>query len=319
MVSERKVIEARHRAPLRAPLAVRFAVVAMALQLVWAHGAQAQHAHHAVSSTVPGASPMAPGVDAAPPVIGVRPAQPKTGDLHYGAPVPVGNGVARTYLVLADNGSIELGVALSEDAMEGLPVPGDPSELVMPDGLSTFGYELPMPSVNPTGYRHVMLDWNPGGHEPPGLYDVAHFDFHFYLIDVATRLGIDPTRPDFAERAARFPDPSLIPDRYFAPMLDAVPAMGVHWLDPASPELNGETFSRTMLFGSWDGEVIFAEPMITREFLMSKPALTFELPSASMSLPAGPLPSSYTVRWVPDTREYRVALHLDPATAGKPR
>jgi len=303
--------------PGRAVTAARFALVGAALQLAWTSGAHAQHAYHTPASPVPSAALAALDGTPATAVIGSWLAEPHRGDLHYGAPVPVGKGFARTFVVLADDGSTELGVALSADVMEGLPEAGDPSGVVMPDGLSTFGYELPMPSVNPTGYRHVMLDWNPGGHEPPGIYDLAHFDFHFYLIDRATRLGIDPAHPDFSERAARLPDPSLIPDRYFLPMPDAVPAMGVHWLDAASPELNGDVFSTTMLFGSWDGELIFAEPMITKDFLTSKPALTFEIPSASKALVSGSLPKSYTVRWDPDAREYRVSLHLDPITTGE--
>jgi len=302
-----------------AAMAVRFALVGVALQLAWTSGALAQHAHQAPSAPTPGAAQAALDVASATAVIASRLAEPHRGDLLYGTPVPVGEGFARTFVVIADDGSTELGVALSADVMVGLPAGGDPSGLVMPDGLSTFGYELPMPSINPTSYHHVMLDWNPGGHEPPGLYDVAHFDFHFYLIDRVARLGIDPARTDFAERAARLPHPSLIPDRYFMPMPDAVPAMGVHWLDAAAPELNGGIFSSTMLFGSWNGEVIFAEPMITRDFLMSKPALTFEIPSASRALASGPLPESYTVRWDPDAQEYRVGLHLNPPATGKVR
>jgi hypothetical protein len=305
--------------PVRGTIAVRVALVGLALQLAGTSGAEAQHAHQVPSSPVGGAAQAALGAAPATAAIGSRVAEPHGGDLKYGAPVRVGRGFARTFVVVADDGSTELGVALSADVMEGLPANGDPSGLVMPDGLSTFGYELPMPRGNPTACQHVMLDWNPGGHEPPGLYDVAHFDFHFYLIDRATRLGIDPARPDFAERAARLPDPSLIPDRYFLPMPDAVPAMGVHWLDAAAPELKGQAFSQTMLFGSWDGEVIFAEPMITKELLMSKPSLTFEIPTASMAPASGPLPESYTVRWDPGSGEYRVSLHLNPPATGNVR
>jgi|GEM_PF-467477 len=298
--------------PRQTTKVLRLTLVGVALQLAWTSGAHAQHLHAVRSIPVPATESAVLDVASPPVVIGSRPAEPHRGDLQYGAPVPVGQGFARTYVAVTDDGSTELGVALSEEAMEGLPVNGDPSGIVMPDGLSTFEYELPLPSVNPTAYQHVTLNWNPGGHEPPHLYEIPHFDFHFYLIDRASRLGIDPARPDFAERAARVPDPALVPDRYFLPLPEAVPAMGVHWLDAAAPELNGEIFSRTMIFGSWDGEVIFSEPMITRDFLMSKPALTFEIPSAARAPGSGPLPESYTVRWDPDAREYRVGLHLNP-------
>jgi len=43
--------------------------------------------------------------------------------------------------------------------------------------------------------------------------------------------------------------------------------MGLHWLDIASPELNGAEFRYTLFYGSWDGRIIFDEPMITKALL----------------------------------------------------
>jgi hypothetical protein len=45
--------------------------------------------------------------------------------------------------------------------------------------------------------------------------------------------------------------------------LDAVePAMGNHLLDTTTPELNGGEFTHTFIYGSWDGEITFYEPMV---------------------------------------------------------
>ena len=94
-----------------------------------------------------------------------------------------------------------------------------------------------------------------------------------------------------------------------------VPRMGLHWVDVASPELAPEPqpFTTTFIVGSWDGQVIFDEPMITREFILSH--RTGETRSRSMSLPparrytpAGWHPSSYDITWDERLREYRVAL-----------
>ncbi len=46
-----------------------------------------------------------------------------------------------------------------------------------------------------------------------------------------------------------------------------VPQMGAHWVDVTSPELNGSTFAQTFIYGSYDGQVNFYEPMITLDFL----------------------------------------------------
>ena len=46
--------------------------------------------------------------------------------------------------------------------------------------------------------------------------------------------------------------------------------MGAHWVDITSPELNQQdpkTFTQTFIYGSYDGKVIFMEPMITKIYL----------------------------------------------------
>jgi hypothetical protein len=42
--------------------------------------------------------------------------------------------------------------------------------------------------------------------------------------------------------------------------------MGVHWIDPASHEFHGHDFTATVLYGSYNGEMNFIEPMITRAY-----------------------------------------------------
>jgi hypothetical protein len=60
--------------------------------------------------------------------------------------------------------------------------------------------------------------------------------------------------------------------------ITAIPRMGTHWPDMRSPELQGmlgnpqgyRPFTTTFIYGSWDGDFIFAEPMITRAFIMGR-------------------------------------------------
>jgi hypothetical protein len=66
------------------------------------------------------------------------------------------------------------------------------------------------------------------------------------------------------------PAPELVPAGY-TKLPGAVPLMGAHWVDPTSPELNGELFTTTFLYGSWDGKPTFAEPMVTKAFMETKP------------------------------------------------
>lgn len=229
-------------------------------------------------------------------------------DRVYGPEVALAQGTVRTYVQLEGGRPVELGIALSESALEGLPGPHSPGGVTLPDGHHMYEYVLAMPERNPTPFRHVLIDWNPAGHVPPGIYDIPHFDFHFYTITDAERRTIDPTDPAFADKAARFPEAAQLPPDYVAIPDAAVPFMGAHWVNPASPELHGETFTQTFLYGTWDGKLIFAEPMITRDFLLSKPQFETPLSVPQEFAVSGYYPDTYSIRWDAASREYRIAL-----------
>ena len=164
-----------------------------------------------------------------------------------------------------------------------------------------------MPGRNGTPYRFVGLDWNPAGHVPPGIYDQPHFDFHFYPIAEAERDAIVPSDPEFGAKGERVPAAEYVPAGY-RKLPGAVPLMGAHWVDPKSPELNGEPFTRTFLYGSWDGELTFAEPMITKAFLETKPDFQAPIAVPARYAAAGRYPTEYRVYWSAGAKEYRVAL-----------
>ena len=79
---------------------------------------------------------------------------------------------------------------------------------------------------------------------------------------------------------------------------------------------NAKPFTKTFIYGSWDGQFIFDEPMITRAYLMSKreatdPAVRDELipvPTAPRYSPAGFYPGAYRISYDPSAKEYHVAL-----------
>ena len=225
----------------------------------------------------------------------------------YGAEVALGNGTARVYIDLLEGIPQEIGVALTEGALTNLPDDHMDGGIQMPDGHRMFEQILPMPSHNPTPYKHVLLGWNPGGHEPAGVFDKPHFDFHFYTITNEERMAIDPTDAQFEVKANRHPEETHAPGNYIATP-GAVPFMGAHWISALAPEIHGEPFVQTFLFGSWDGRMIFAEPMITKAFLDSRPDFTAELPVPARHAEPGYYPSRYRIRWDENAKEYRVAL-----------
>jgi hypothetical protein len=250
---------------------------------------------------------------------------------QYGAPVRVGNGHARTYVVLDqknDGRPIEVGVALDETAMDGLPAAmahaghhaagADAAKGAHPHG-DMHSFDLAMPAQNPTPYKFVGLNWMPGGHDPEPVYGVPHFDFHFYSITPAERDAIDPSDPAFGQKAANYPQGDFVPGGYMvlppppAPV-PAVPKMGVHWSNLAAPELQPPTspdhadFTHTFIYGSWDGQFTFIEPMVARAYLLSKPDVTVPVSTAKRFASPGYQPSAYRVTWDAQAKEYRVAL-----------
>ena len=225
----------------------------------------------------------------------------------YGSPIAIGQGSARVYVVATNGVPAEVGVALSEAALQGLPADGAPGGAPMPDGHHTYQHVLQMPAQNPTPYKFVLFDWNPGGHEPPGTYDLPHFDFHFYLTSNAERTAIVPSDPAFLAKANRLPAAEFVPGGY-QKLPGGVPLMGAHWVDLASPELNGQRFTRTFLYGSWDGTLTFAEPMITREFLETRPDVRASIATPQRYASPGFYATEYRVYWNAAAKEYRVAL-----------
>jgi hypothetical protein len=251
--------------------------------------------------------------------------------VQYGAAQNLGNGTVRTYVVLDRNDPstpVEVGVALSESAMDGLP-----AGVASSDPMANMHmYTLALPTQNPTPYKFVQFDWNPVGHEPAGVYTLPHFDFHFYTVPVSVRDGIMPSDAQYAAKAARYPAAEFRAPFYVdaataggAPAAAAaVPMMGLHWLDVRSPELqalaghpeNAKPFTKTFIYGSWDGQFIFDEPMITRAYLMAKRETTdaairdevVAVPTAPHYSPAGFYPSAYRISYDPSAKEYRVAL-----------
>lgn len=240
--------------------------------------------------------------------------------LSYGPAQTLGQGTARTYVEVDGNGvATALGVAISEAGLSGLP------QTPLPGGPSAVNLTLQLPaSAQATGFNHVMLDWNPGGHEPEHVYTLPHFDFHFFLTTPAERDAIMPSDPAWSAKAAKFPAAEFIPKDYAAastlgnmePGAAAVPMMGMHWLDVKSPELqpppNGKTFTSTFIYGSWDGIVNFAEPMITKAYIESlkhdPDGVTVPISPITRAQKPGLYPTRYSIRFDKPTREYRVAI-----------
>ena len=215
-----------------------------------------------------------------------------------GENVPLGKGLIRSWVRLDGDGKPSaVGVTFTEEALKSLPQGAAGKEYVL---------SLP-PQAAATAINHIVVDWNSQGHEPARVYDVAHFDFHFYTITPQEREGITAQGEGLA-KLRKLPPAGYMPEGYVSPPGTEVPRMGAHWIDPTSAEFQGRAFTRTFLYGSYDGRLAFIEPMISKDFLETKPDVTENIKLPAKYARRAYYPTRYTVRYDPVTREYTVAL-----------
>ncbi len=228
--------------------------------------------------------------------------------LTYGASLSFAQGSARAWVQTDDNGvPSSMGIAMTESALTGLPT------TVSGPSPTALMVTLPLPpEAGSTGFDHAELGWNPNGHDPVAIYGAPHFDMHFYLVSASSQAAILPSDPQFATKAGNVPASAFVPTGYVPPpspiAASAVPQMGVHWTDVASPEFHGQAFTKTFIYGSWDGKYIFLEPMVTKAYLESHPNATQSIPQPSQWAAVGMSPSNYTVAYDATAKEFRFTL-----------
>jgi len=211
----------------------------------------------------------------------------------YSSARHIGNGRAQAWVTENREGEpVSVGLTLSAGALTNLP-----------DEMTGFVLELPK-GKGKNFYTFVMLDWNPQGHEPPQIYGLPHFDVHFYIVPDEVRLGMLPEKVTEFEN---LPSDEYVPAGYFRGP-GFVPFMGVHWLNGASHELHGATFTQTFIWGSYDGEFVFWEPMLTRDYLLTRPNEVIGIPQPAAYKRDGWYPTRYEISWSKYGNDYTIAL-----------
>ncbi len=190
---------------------------------------------------------------------------------YEGPEVKMGNGTARSWIsVNYKDMPQEVGIELTQGALTNLPQ--DPTDFAN----ETFVLPLDQKAKDLTPFDHVVIDWNPQGHEP-AAYQVPHFDFHFYIMSLADQMNIPAYTPTTASLFDNLPPATHLPSNYIATP-GGVPQMGKHWVDVTSPELNGQPFTKTFIYGTYNGAVTFLEPMITIATIQSGQSSSTAIP-----------------------------------------
>lgn len=242
----------------------------------------------------------------------------RSAERMLGAPASLGNGTAEAYVEVDASGApTAIGVAFSEGALEALPqghsdghrcydADADGS---IDDANECSGWHelvLPLPSEAArrpdVPFEWALVNWNAHGHIPPGVWDVPHFDVHFYIERVERifslqrgTCGPEFLRCDQFERATLPLPPNYMPPDY-QDVGAAAPAMGNHLIDPTAPEFHGEPFQRHWIFGTYDGRVIFYEEMVAADYLRRGPDSCYDIKSPPAVGLSGYYPTRSCVR-----------------------
>jgi hypothetical protein len=258
------------------------------------------------------------------------PKPPSHGDPIWGEETTVGAGRIRTYATTNPAGKLSsLGVHVDCDAMAAFGDEAVDAHLHFPD--ETEDGE----GVDTNQFTFAGLHYNPAGHPPPGVYDVPHVDFHFYMqaeeaVEAISGGPLAETpMPFLGLTDYEIPDEQFPPGYTFEKHRFIVEEMGEHLLDGTAPELQGEEFTHTYLYGAYDpsvdltspdgskeielggdsvempvyagdgeGRVTFVEPMVTTDFLRNdlSEAVAVEVATPDAFFEADEYPTAYVMK-----------------------
>jgi len=182
-----------------------------------------------------------------------------------------------------DGKPLSVSILVNDAALNSVPV-GQPSDHMSPQN----NILIPISDKSGTPFRFAMVNWNSSGHEPDNVYTVPHFDFHFYTSNQADVMNY----MDDAKLNAE-PPAGYIPANHISG--PGVPMMGKHFIDANTPELHGQSFTQTFLYGSYDSKVVFMEPMITLAFLKNTTTFERSIPQPTKFQQAGFYPTKMKV------------------------
>ncbi|WP_433386130.1 hypothetical protein [Micromonospora sp. KLBMP9576] len=240
----------------------------------------------------------------------------------YGQRTRMGDGTIAAFSQSRKGVPHTVGLVMSDSALSGLPRHPPTAGLwcydVNGDGDTdqhtecTGGYEHPLRLSDQfrarvdTPFQYVLMNWNPAGHLPEHIYDRPHFDVHFYMNSNEERMAIRPGPCGLLVNCedwevGRQPLPPQHMPADYSDFGAVEPGMGNHLIDLTGPEMNGQPFTHTFIYGSYGGQLTFYEPMITEEWYRevaagTKPGGCFPIKQPQAWKTAGWYPTRYCVR-----------------------
>jgi hypothetical protein len=219
-------------------------------------------------------------------------------DRVIGESTEVGGLAAHSWAVMDDAGIVtQVGFSVDRETAESMAI-----------GVA-IPLSLPAEVVEQTLFDHIQIDFMNEGHTP-GPFLVPHFDFHFYTVGNDEILAVDCVDEPMPEDS-RIPTPYIIPDTAIDPTGTCVPAMGVHAINPTSPELAPDSttpFTEHFILGYHNGEMTFIEPMIAQSVLAAGTELSGNVPRPDTFGKTTLYPATWSLALSADGTEYEVSF-----------
>ena len=181
----------------------------------------------------------------------------------------------------------------------------------------------------PSPFRYIEVDWNTEGRPrgPNNSFVSPHFDFHYYLrprrVVNATTMCVssdgrtcDPLRTSYAQmrRFLQMPAPAFIPASYAPDVGSSIPMMGLHLLDRTFHyTVHNVDHHPTLLYGTFDGNVLFAEASVTLATLQDAIAAPGHVVSFRFRQPRTvqgnvPWPTRFAIQYIPGSQTFRAGF-----------
>lgn len=242
----------------------------------------------------------------------------------------LGNGEIMSFAELQESGAPKtIGIRISAEALASLPADasdyhhcfdrdGDGVTARATECAHTHELAIPLPDAvsrrDDVPFKWVLLNWNQHGHVPPGIYNVPHFDVHFYMVPIEDVFAIHdgPCGPElvncdhFAQAKLSVPEGQMHPD--FSDVDAVAPAMGNHLIDLGGHEFHGMPFTWSWIYGVYGGRVTFWEQMVALDFLLSRPNVCAPIKTPPAVATSGYYPTERCVRYDAGADAYVVSL-----------
>jgi hypothetical protein len=213
---------------------------------------------------------------------------------------------------------------------------GDGESASLPIGPCGTIYRFRFPAIRapgrhtPSPFRYVEVDWNTEGvpRGPNGSFISPHFDFHFYRrsrarVDATTTCvstngkTCDALQTDYSQmrRFLDLPPGRFVPPLYRPDVGSSIPAMGLHLLDMTFDyTVENVNHSPVLIYGTFQGEVLFAEASVTLFTLqdaMAAPGHAVSFPFRQPPRPIRPglpWPTRFVIRYRPDAGTFQAGF-----------